>query len=224
MYRLLLVRRRYTNGDRGPLVAQADAFIWDVCTEQGLSGFLGHNSAARPDAVLLDMLSLQDAAARAVASRCRELEVPTVGVVPSDDSTSINPIPELDDIILAPFRSGELSLRLDRVISRTANHRNGNTVRLGDLSIDTDRCGVRLAGKKILLTHKEYQLLLLLASNPRIVYTRESLSRQIWGYDYFGGTRTVDVHIRRLRSKIEDADHSFIETIRNVGYRFGSTP
>ena len=69
------------------------------------------------------------------------------------------------------------------------------------------------------LRFKEYKLLRLLASNPGRVYTREALRSQIWGYEYFGGTRTVDVHIRRLRSKIEDADNSFIETIWNVGYR-----
>ncbi len=71
-----------------------------------------------------------------------------------------------------------------------------------------------------MLTFKEYQLLTLLAANPGRVYTRETLLRNIWEYDYFGGTRTVDVHVRRLRSKIEDDDHSFIETVRNVGYRF----
>jgi DNA-binding response OmpR family regulator len=72
----------------------------------------------------------------------------------------------------------------------------------------------------VLLTFKEYQLLVLLATNPGKVYTREELLTTVWEYDYLGGTRTVDVHIRRLRSKIEDADHSFIETVRNVGYRF----
>ena len=77
-------------------------------------------------------------------------------------------------------------------------------------------------GRKVLLTYKEYQLLVLLASTPGRVYTRDNLLSQVWGYDYFGGTRTVDVHIRRLRSKIEDASHSFIETIWNVGYRFNA--
>ena len=77
-----------------------------------------------------------------------------------------------------------------------------------------------MKGRRIALRFKEYQLLRLLAANPGRVYSREALLSQIWGFDYFGGTRTVDVHIRRLRSKIEDADHSFIETIWNVGYRF----
>ena len=70
------------------------------------------------------------------------------------------------------------------------------------------------------LTFKQYQLLCLLASNPGRVFTREALLNQIWEYDYYGGTRTVDVHIRRLRSKIYDVEHRFIETVWNVGYRF----
>ena len=93
-------------------------------------------------------------------------------------------------------------------------------MKVGDLQIDLDRYEVSLEGKRVLLTYKEYQMLVLLASNPGKVYSRENLLSQVWGYDYFGGTRTVDVHVRRLRSKIENANHSFIETIWNVGYRF----
>ena len=70
------------------------------------------------------------------------------------------------------------------------------------------------------LRFKEYELLLLIASSPGRVYTREALLNLVWGYDYLGGTRTVDVHVRRLRSKIEDANHSFIETVWNIGYQF----
>ncbi|MEK7777480.1 MAG: winged helix-turn-helix domain-containing protein, partial [Chloroflexota bacterium] len=75
-------------------------------------------------------------------------------------------------------------------------------------------------GSRVLLTFKEYQLLCTLASNPGRVFTREQLLNQIWEYDYFGGTRTVDVHVRRLRSKIEDTGLTYIETVWNVGYRF----
>ena len=87
-----------------------------------------------------------------------------------------------------------------------------------------DRYDVMMAGRRVPLTYKEFQLLVLLASNPGRVYTREALLSQVWGYDYLGGTRTVDVHIRRVRSKIEDPDHTFVETIWNVGYRFKTSP
>ena len=79
-------------------------------------------------------------------------------------------------------------------------------------------------GRIVELTFKEYELLKLLASNSGRVYSREALLDQIWGYDYYGGDRTVDVHVRRLRSKIEDSTHTFIETVRNIGYRFKKTP
>ena len=82
---------------------------------------------------------------------------------------------------------------------------------------------VLVDGQNINLRFKEYELLLLMARNPGRVYTRESLLNQIWGYDYIGGTRTVDVHIRRLRSKIENMDDPLIETVWNVGYRIRAT-
>jgi DNA-binding response OmpR family regulator len=86
--------------------------------------------------------------------------------------------------------------------------------------MDLDRYEVTLVGRKIDLTYKEYELLKYLAMNPGRVFSREALLRSVWEYDYFGGTRTVDVHVRRLRSKIDDVKNGFIETVWNVGYRF----
>ena len=79
---------------------------------------------------------------------------------------------------------------------------------------------VHVAGRHVELTYKEYELLRFLATNRDRVFTRETLLNKVWGYDFYGGARTVDVHIRRLRSKIEDRHNVFIETVRNVGYRF----
>ena len=84
---------------------------------------------------------------------------------------------------------------------------------------NSQRYEVYLLDKKIDLTYKEYELLKFLASNPNRVYSRDSLLKSVWDYDYFGGTRTVDVHIRRLRSKIDNPTHNFIETQWNVGYK-----
>ena len=86
--------------------------------------------------------------------------------------------------------------------------------------IDQTRYEVTVSGHRVLLTFKEYELLRLLAQNPGRVFSREELLSRVWGYEYFGGTRTVDVHVRRLRSKVQDANHTFIETVWNVGYRF----
>ena len=175
---------------------------------------------AKPDAVLIDLDTIPDEKARQQLAHSRQLGVPVFGVVSEMRLPSYDASIELDDFIVQPFSSGELLTRLNLGIFRLNGHRGQKTIRVGDLLIDPERYEVSLAGKKLLLTYKEYQLLGILASNPEKVFTRENLLNQVWGYEYFGGTRTVDVHIRRLRSKIEDASHSFIETIWNVGYRF----
>jgi len=93
-------------------------------------------------------------------------------------------------------------------------------IKCGDLVIDLAKCQVSVGIRLVTLTFREYQLLKFLAGNQGKVFTRDALLDKVWGWDYYGGDRTVDVHIRRLRSKIEDRNHSFIETVRNIGYRF----
>ena len=178
--------------------------------------------SAPPDAVLLNMDALSEDLGRKAASHCKELGVPVLAVLSSEDLLWYAPWVELDDFILHPLRRGELSARVSQAILRTTRPQSSNTLAVGHLMIDMERYEVKLEGKRVNLTYKEYQLLVLLASNPGRVYTRDSLLSQVWGYDYYGGTRTVDVHIRRLRSKIEDGGEAFIETIWNVGYRFKS--
>ncbi|MSP78194.1 MAG: response regulator transcription factor [Dehalococcoidia bacterium] len=125
-----------------------------------------------------------------------------------------------DDFILEPVRPLEIATRIRRLLGRGVELVSEHVLKIGDLAIDEEKYEVRVAGDVKLLTYKEYELLKLLASNPGRVFSREELLSKVWGYDYFGGTRTVDVHVRRLRSKIGDLNHSFIETVWNVGYRF----
>lgn len=125
-----------------------------------------------------------------------------------------------DDFVLWPVSALELLLRVHGILRRRTSVNAENVLSCGDLVIDLANYKVTLEGRAIELTYKEYELLRFLASNRDKVFTREALLNRVWGYDYFGGARTVDVHIRRLRSKIEDRGHSFVETIRNVGYRF----
>ena len=124
------------------------------------------------------------------------------------------------EVCFQPCTPEEVGLRLKLAILRNAPPETSNIITRGDLVINCDRYEVTLIGLKVDLTYKEYELLKYLASNPGRVFTRESLLRSVWEYDYFGGTRTVDVHIRRLRSKINDVSNHFIETQWNVGYRF----
>jgi len=129
-------------------------------------------------------------------------------------------VPAPDEFLLWPASAVEVLLRVRAILRRRANVDSENVLRCGALLIDLANYKVVLDGRPIELTYKEYELLRFLASNRDKVFTREALLNRVWGYDYFGGARTVDVHIRRLRSKIEDRGHAFIETIRNVGYRF----
>jgi two-component system, OmpR family, alkaline phosphatase synthesis response regulator PhoP len=124
-----------------------------------------------------------------------------------------------DDFILLPALAEELAARV-RVAVKRRTPDTKNLLRAGDLMLDLANYRVAVSGRPVELTFKEYELLRFLVQNPDKVLTREALLKRVWGYDYFGGSRTVDVHIRRLRSKLEDRGHTFIETIRNVGYRF----
>jgi len=127
--------------------------------------------------------------------------------------------PVADDFVLLPALPEELAARV-RMAVRRRTPDSSSILRAGDLSLDLANYRVAVAGRTVELTFKEYELLRFLVQNPDKVLTREALLKRVWGYDYFGGSRTVDVHIRRLRSKLEDRGHIFIETIRNVGYRF----
>jgi two-component system alkaline phosphatase synthesis response regulator PhoP len=126
----------------------------------------------------------------------------------------------LEDFVMKPWSIDELSARIRRVIARAGKGNEDKIIQAGDLIIDPEKCEVELGGRLLALTFKEYELLKLLATNRGKVFTREALLNEVWGYDYYGGDRTVDVHIRRLRSKIEDSAHSFIDTVRNIGYKF----
>lgn len=129
----------------------------------------------------------------------------------------------IDDFLLVPVDEDELRTRVSRVLWARTGADDGHLLRRGTLVIDLERYTVTVAGSVVDLTFKEYELLRFLASNPGKPFTREALLNQVWGYDYYGGSRTVDVHVRRIRAKIERHE-TFIETVRNVGYRFADEP
>jgi DNA-binding response OmpR family regulator len=108
-------------------------------------------------------------------------------------------------------------------INQLAKNRSLKEIRSGEISIDEDSYTAKIKGRTLDLTFKEFELLKYLAQHPGRVFSRSQLLQEIWGYDYFGGTRTVDVHIRRLRSKLGPEFEAIIDTVRNVGYRFAST-
>ena len=127
----------------------------------------------------------------------------------------------VDDFVVLPTAADELALRLRRAIWRkTGRRQRQRRCASGELMLDLANYKVFVAEQPVNLTFKEFELLRFLMTNRGKVFTREALLNRVWGYEYFGGARTVDVHIRRLRSKIETGSTIYIETVRNVGYRF----
>ena len=173
-----------------------------------------------PDLVVVDIALMPTEDLSAFLQRCKEVQLPVLAVVSQEHRSLLDPTLPVEDFIFSPLGDAELRTRVRRILWKTGSWDSGQVIRIGDLVIDQERYETAVAGRRVILTYKEYQLLCLLATNPGRVYSREALLSRVWGYDYFGGTRTVDVHIRRLRSKVEDATHLFIETVRNVGYRF----
>ncbi len=128
----------------------------------------------------------------------------------------------IDDVILDTAGPAEIEARLRLVMGRTSEAAEDETgpITAGALVIDEVTYSVRLRGRLLDLTYKEFELLKYLAQHPGRVFTRSQLLQEVWGYDYFGGTRTVDVHVRRLRAKLGTDYEVLIGTVRNVGYRF----
>ena len=153
--------------------------------------------------------------------KAEELELNAIALMPLKDMDLLitNFSRPSFDFCLPPHDVSEIFLRLINAIGKSGQE-NRELIKIGPLIINQESYEVTLEGEKIDLTFKEYELLKYLAAKPGRVFSRESLLHSVWEYDYYGGTRTVDVHVRRLRSKINDIRYNFIETVWNVGYRF----
>ena len=150
----------------------------------------------------------------------REINLPVMALVSEEALENFAGEPDFDDFLTGPYSASELIIRVNRLLQKRRKSASDKTIDYEGLQLDLVSCEVSVDNRIVDLTFKEYELLKLLASNRGRVFTREELLDKIWGFDYFGGDRTVDVHIRRLRSKIEEFGHTFIETVRNIGYRF----
>jgi two-component system, OmpR family, alkaline phosphatase synthesis response regulator PhoP len=128
-----------------------------------------------------------------------------------------------DDFCLTPFHPRELEARLRHLLWRSTTAPSGDVVEYGQLALNTETYQATIAGRPLDLTYMEYELLKFLAQHPGKVFTREMLLSRVWGYEYYGGARTVDVHIRRLRAKLGEEHANLIDTVRSVGYRFGQS-
>ncbi len=191
----------------------------DAKTEPLSLAALADVLALGPEVVLVDA-GENPSQAHAVLSalRARDARIPVVAIVERPDLERF-PWGELADELLYPGApEAEIRVRL-AMLRRRAGAGAAGSIRLGPMVLDPDTYRVAVAGRDLDLTYKEFELLRFLASRPGRVFTRPSLLREVWGYDFYGGTRTVDVHIRRLRSKLGPEHEYLIETVRGVGYR-----
>ena len=156
------------------------------------------------------------------------VSTPLIIVTTEGGLSAINADWGITDVILDTAGPAEVDARIRIVIGKDAitqlaKNPSLKEIRSGDVVIDEDSYTAKIKGRTLDLTFKEFELLKYLAQHPGRVFSRSQLLQEIWGYDYFGGTRTVDVHIRRLRSKLGPEFESVIDTVRNVGYRFSTS-
>ena len=165
----------------------------------------------------------------AARSACRLLRttgigVPLVAVVTVGGLAAVSADWGVDDVVLDTAGPAEIEARLRIAQGRLTASDDSSVVRAGELTIDPDTYTARLRARPLDLTYKEFELLRFLAQHPGRVFTRSQLLQEVWGYDYFGGTRTVDVHVRRLRAKLGAEHEALIGTVRQVGYKFVAPP
>jgi two-component system alkaline phosphatase synthesis response regulator PhoP len=204
-----------------PLAAALEDAGFDVSHSE-MARVLDKPGSQTPVIMLFNLLGRPDLPAVRNLLRSPDLPqgVATLAVIRSDQLPSFDFSAGFDDFVVYPALTDEVTARVKRAIWLKSGVESDNTLRAGDLHVDLSNYKVFVGGRPIDLTYKEYELLRFLATNRDKVFTREALLNRVWGYDFYGGARTVDVHVRRLRSKIEDRTHTFIETVRNVGYRF----
>ncbi|MCA2224724.1 response regulator transcription factor [Nonomuraea aurantiaca] len=174
------------------------------------------------DAVLVDARKeLVQAKSLCRLIRTTGIDCPLLVIVTEGGLAAMTAEWGVDDVLLESAGPAEVEARLRMAVGRTTQAEDvPDEIRSGDLSIDEATYTARLRGRVLDLTFKEFELLKYLAQHPGRVFTRAQLLQEVWGYDYFGGTRTVDVHVRRLRAKLGTEYESLIGTVRNVGYRF----
>jgi DNA-binding response OmpR family regulator len=207
--------------DRSPdraLPALAELHV-DVKHEPLTAVSLDHVLAIDAAAVLVDAVENPGHAWTVLTElTARASKVPAIVIVDRDHLDRYPWHEVADELVFPGAPEAELRVRL-AMLRRRSGAGDGTVVRLGPLAIETETYRVTAAGRSLDLTFKEFELLRFLAQNAGRVYTRPGLLREVWGYDFYGGTRTVDVHVRRLRAKLGPEYEHLIETVRGVGYR-----
>jgi DNA-binding response OmpR family regulator len=214
-----------TWGDQeGPAVALRDLGGKVLIGNFDLEGLdLEAIAARRPNVLVVDAGDRLESG-HAVLKRAKD--VPPLADVPTLLVVTLARLPSLDfaaggadDFVLRPIVPAELYARVRQLDWRLSAFQGEELLKAGDLAIDLAGYEVRLRGRLLELTHQEFELLKFLTQNRGKVFTREQLLRRVWGYNYYGGSRTVDIHVRRLRAKLGQGEEGLIQTVRNVGYK-----
>lgn len=173
-----------------------------------------------------DVIVIEVEAARPFSSVLTEVatipdhgEVPIVAILEPGHLPALGKTTAVADFCLAPMRDVELVARVRRLI-RAAHRGEDDKIRIGGLTVDLRGYEAAVDGAPVDLTYQEFQLLAFLASNPGQAFSRDQLLARVWGYDYYGGSRTVDIHVRRIRAKLGPRYAGFVKTIRHVGYKW----
>ena len=172
-------------------------------------------------AAIVELGDLPDLAITVAGKLAEELAIPVLVVVDRTMTLDLLEADGFSDFILTPLDPTELRVRLSQMGSLAAPSPDEPVLRYHDLELNTATYQATINGAPKDLTYMEYELLRFLVENPNRVWSREQILSKVWGYDYFGGSRTVDVHVRRLRAKLGEERSSWITTVRSVGYRFG---
>jgi two-component system, OmpR family, alkaline phosphatase synthesis response regulator PhoP len=225
-----------TTGVTGMLVVLADQVAPEVARTLDLAGHRWKGAASLDEATeheppggwagaIVDATTDADAAWSACrALRRREVQVSVLVLVSGGQVGDLAHHDELfDDFCLSPFHPAEFEARVRHVMWHVVGVTPPNLVEYGELALNLETYQASIDGRPLDLTYMEYELLKFLAQNPGKVFTREMLLSRVWGYEYYGGARTVDVHVRRLRAKLGEEHAGLIQTVRSVGYRFGQS-
>jgi two-component system alkaline phosphatase synthesis response regulator PhoP len=215
MYQVLLLHKSRAEISKLTTELSRNNFVCNIVSNA--DNALQQVSLRLPDLFLIEVGSIPES-----ERLCRYLrdkkKLPVLAITSMEMALNLDGT--VDDFVLSPINTNEVITRAKRLINKKRKTDSPEQITTGDLVIDTVKYEVHIGDRPISLTFREYELLKFLATNPGRVFTRDALLNGVWGEDFFGGDRTVDVHIRRLRGKIEDQTHTYIDTIRNIGYRF----
>ena len=205
--------------DRSPHeVLPAGGLVLEVKTEPLSVASLDDALALEPELLVVDAAE-NAGQAHAVLGVLRSRQAPpAIAVVERQELDRFRWEEVADEVLYPGAPEAEIRLRI-AIVRRRHGAAGGSRITLGPLTLDVDTYRVSVQGRALDLTFKEFELLRFLAERPGRVFTRPALMREVWGYDFYGGTRTVDVHVRRLRAKLGPAHEGLIETVRGVGYR-----